>query len=155
MISQTVEYALRAMTYLAGLEPGATASSAVIAQSTRVPQGYLSKVLRDLVVAELISSQRGPNGGFSLARAPGLIYVLEIVSAVDPIPRIRRCPLGNPQHKALCPLHRRLDDALAEIESGFSKTSLTDLVDSNSRAKQCQHLTPGSADSTRSDAAKK
>ena len=58
MISQTTEYALRAMVHLAALEPGVTINSETLAARTKVPQGYLSKVLRDLVVAELITSQR-------------------------------------------------------------------------------------------------
>lgn len=142
MISQTIEYALRAMAHLATLEEGRAVNSETIAEHTQVPRGYLSKVLRDLVVAGLVASQRGPNGGFALARAASEISILDVVNAVDPIARITECPLGNPAHVQLCPLHRRLDDALQTIEQQFRETSLEDLQKSNSRATVCRELGP-------------
>jgi Rrf2 family protein len=134
MLSQTTEYALRAMTFLASTEPGAAFNSESIAERTQVPKGYLSKILRDLVVAELVVSQRGPNGGFSLARPPNKISMLDVVNAVDPIPRIKKCPLGNPAHVQLCPLHRRIDDAVGMIEREFTRTSLAEVLETNAKA---------------------
>jgi Rrf2 family protein len=128
MISQTIEYALRAMTYLATVQGDAAASSGVIAEQTQVPRGYLSKVLRDLVIAGLVTSQRGPNGGFTLARAPGTISILDVVNAVDPLERITRCPLGNPDHLELCPLHKSLDQAMDTVERQFRTTTLAALL---------------------------
>lgn len=129
MLSQTSEYALRAMVHLAALEDGGSMNSETIAARTKVPQGYLSKVLRDLVVANLIASQRGPNGGFALARPASQISMLEVVNAVDPLMRIRKCPLGNPEHLKLCPLHQRIDAAIAQIEGEFSRTSLAEVLE--------------------------
>lgn len=146
MLSQTVEYALRAMTHLASLPEGQAANSETIADHTRVPKGYLSKVLRDLVIAELITSQRGPNGGFTLARAPGDVSILDVVNAVDPIKRITKCPLGNPAHINLCPLHKKLDQSIASIERDFASTSLTELVATSAQTRgQCGHLTAPAA----------
>jgi len=142
MLSQTVEYALRAMTHLAALDPDASVNSETIAQRTKVPQGYLSKILRDMVVAELVVSQRGPNGGFSLARPPEAITMLDVVNAVDGIPRIRKCPLGNPAHLKLCPLHQRIDDAFDQIEKQFRSTTLAEVLTTELRAAgQCRSLT--------------
>jgi Rrf2 family protein len=129
MFSQTVEYALRAMMYLASTE-GAAQTSERIAAETRVPPGYICKVMRDLVRARLVTSFRGPGGGFMLTGTPDKISILDVVSAVDPIRRIHRCPLDNPEHADLCPLHRRLDDALASIESSFRQTTLKEVLDS-------------------------
>lgn len=141
MISQTVEYALRAMIHLAALPPGTAQNSETIASATKVPKGYLSKILRDLVVAELINSQRGPSGGFTLASKPSDVSILDVVNAVDPIDRFKKCPLGNPAHVQLCPLHRRLDDALAMVEREFDRTSLAEVLESASRVKgACQSL---------------
>lgn len=153
MLSQTIEYALRAMTYLSNLEPNASANSETIATRTQVPQGYLSKILRDMVVADLIRSQRGPNGGFALARGPSQITILDVVNAVDPIDRIRKCPLGNPAHIDLCPLHRRLDDALAMIEREFKRTTLAEVLETNTKsAGQCRSLVAPAVRRTRDDA---
>ncbi|MBL8762753.1 MAG: Rrf2 family transcriptional regulator [Phycisphaerae bacterium] len=141
MLSQTIEYALRAMTFLASTDAGASLNSEAIAERTQVPKGYLSKILRDLVVAELIVSRRGPNGGFALGRSPGRISMLDVVNAVDPIPRIKKCPLGNPAHIQLCPLHRRLDDAIATIERDFEQTTLAEVIESSAKVGgQCRTL---------------
>lgn len=143
MISQTIEYALRAMSFLASLEQDVSVNSESIATHTKVPQSYLSKILRDLVVAELVKSQRGPNGGFCLSSPPSKVSILAIINAVDPIQRIRRCPLGNPCHVELCPLHQRLDDALAMIEKNFAATSLAEILDSTHKSSsQCKGVSP-------------
>ena len=141
MLSLTVEYALRAMTNLASLPPGEAANSESIAAQTKVPHGYLSKVLRSLTVAELIVSRRGPNGGFTLALAPSRISMLDVVNAVEPLKRITKCPLGNPGHLALCPLHSRLDNAIALIEREFAETSLAEVIATAGKASaQCRTL---------------
>lgn len=139
MLSQTVEYALRAMSHLASLR-GRSSTCEVIAQATRVPPGYLAKVLRDLVSARLVNSFRGPGGGFVLAREAASISVLDIVNAVDPIHRIECCPLDNPLHAGLCPLHRCLDDAMGQIESMFRRTTLGAVIDGSGAAGDCRSL---------------
>ncbi len=138
MLSQTVEYALRAMSHLASLH-GQASTCDLISQATLVPRGYLAKVLRGLVSARLVRSHRGPHGGFVLAREADAISVLDIVNAVDPIQRIERCPLNNPVRVALCPLHRCLDDAMAQIEATFRRTTLGTVYD-ESCGGSCQSL---------------
>lgn len=141
MLSLTVEYALRAMTHLASLDVDSAVNSESIADRTRVPKRYLSKILRDLVVAELVRSQRGPSGGFTLARPATKISILDVISAVDPISRIRKCPLGNPAHLDLCPLHRRLDDAIGMVERKFEQTTLAEVLETSTQAgTQCRGL---------------
>lgn len=128
MFSQTAQYALRAMAYLAGLREDA-ANSERISSEMQIPKPFLSKILSDLAKAKLVVARRGPSGGFVLGRAPAAISILDVLNAVDPIERIHECPLGNPNHKTLCPLHRRLDNAMALVEQSFSGTTLCELVD--------------------------
>jgi Rrf2 family protein len=128
MFSQTVEYALRATVYLAYQAP-APQTTDEIAEATRVPKAYLSKVLQSLVRAGLVHSQRGLGGGMTLARTPAELTILEVVNAVEPIQRIRTCPLGLASHGVrLCPLHRRLDNALATVEQAFGQTTLAEVL---------------------------
>jgi Rrf2 family protein len=127
MFSQTVEYALRAMMHLASLD-GTPETSERIAAETKVPPGYLCKVMRDLVRARLVESYRGRGGGFVLAARPADITILDVVGAVDPIRRIHKCPMDKPEHAKLCPLHQRLDEALASVESSFRKTTLAEVL---------------------------
>lgn len=56
---------------------------------------------------------------------PGELTILEAVNAVEPIQRLKTCPLGLVSHGArLCPLHRRIDNALALVEEAFGGTTL-------------------------------
>jgi len=127
MFSQTVEYALRAIVYLAGEEEGRTTHQ--IAEVTKVPSAYLAKVLQNLNHAGLVRSQRGLYGGFSLCKSPADLTIWEVVQAVEPIKRIKTCPLELESHKTrLCPLHKKLDDALAAIEKAFVETSIADIL---------------------------
>lgn len=128
MFSQTVEYALRAMMFLAS-RGGVPVTSECIAANTRVPAGYISKVMRDLVIGELVASFRGPHGGFVLTAKPEAITMFDVVDAVDPFRRIHKCPIDNPNHTELCPLHRRLDDAMAEIERSFRAVTLAQMLE--------------------------
>jgi Rrf2 family protein len=128
MFSQTVEYALRAVVYLASQAP-APRTTEEIARATKVPQAYLSKVLQNLVEKGIVRSQRGVGGGIALAKEPDELTILEVVNAVDPIKRITTCPLDLAAHGVrLCPLHRRVDNALAAVEKAFRSTTLAELL---------------------------
>lgn len=138
MISQTAEYALRAVVFLAGQDTPQTTQQ--IAATTRVPGGYLSKVMQALSRAGLVHSQRGLHGGFTLAVPPKQLTVWAVVEAVDPIQRIRVCPLGLKSHGVnLCPMHRRLDDALAGVEKAFKASTVAELLaDPNPSKPLCE-----------------
>lgn len=128
MFSQTVEYALRAVAHLADRAPEARTTEQ-IAGATRVPKAYLSKVLQALVRGGVVRSQRGLGGGMTLLKSPRELTILEVVDAVDPIRRIKTCPLGLKTHgMRLCPLHRRLDDAMASVEDAFRGTTLAEVL---------------------------
>jgi len=127
MLSKTAEYALRVIAHLAKHSPP-HAKVHAIADATKVPPGYAAKILQDLTRLGLVRSQRGPTGGFVLARDPSEITLLQVINAVDPIQRITSCPLGNRDHAhQLCRLHRTLDDALASVERRLGDTTLADL----------------------------
>ncbi|MCC6511330.1 MAG: Rrf2 family transcriptional regulator [Pirellulaceae bacterium] len=125
MISQTAEYALRAMVFLADQTQPKT--NEAIAQVTQVPTGYLAKVMQSLSRARLVNAQRGLHGGFSLASPANTITVLTVINAVDPIRRFHECPLGL-HGINLCPLHRSLDDAAQAVERTFGDTTVADLI---------------------------
>ncbi len=128
MISQTAQYALRAVMYLAA-DPDTPQTARQIARATFVPYSYLSKVLQSLSRAGLVCSQRGLHGGFTLGRAPVALSVYEIIQAVDPMERIVACPLNLSERRdGLCPLHRRLDEAISLVATSFRNTTVADLL---------------------------
>src|SRR5262245_50945638 len=128
MFSQTVDYALRAVVHLAYQAPAACTTEEVAA-TTRVPKAYLSKVLQNLVRSGIVHSQRGTGGGMTLVKDPADLTILEVVTAVEPLGRIQTCPLGLAAHGVrLCPLHKRLDGALAMVEKAFRETTLAEVL---------------------------
>ncbi len=141
-VSQTAEYALRAVVWLAQ-NPGEPQTTQQLAEGTHVSVSYLPKVLQPLGRVGILTSQRGINGGYSLARDPEELTVLEIISCVDPIQRITRCPLRLQTHTGgLCPLHTMLDDAVAETERRFSQTTIAELLRRNTGLKPLCETTP-------------
>lgn len=135
LFSQTSEYALRVIVFLATRvdEPSTIRQ---ISAATKVPEAYLAKVLLSLSRAGLLHSQRGLHGGSVLARSPGEISVYDVIEAVDPIRRIVHCPLGLKAHGAkLCALHKRLDEALGLVEKAFRESSISDLLADNNPSK--------------------
>ena len=128
MFSQTVEYALRTIVWLAS-QGGAPRTIRQIAEATKIPPGYLAKVLQNLGRHHLVKARRGINGGYVLAVPPEGLSVLDVITAIDPIQKIERCPLGLGAHGAtLCPLHQRLDDAVGLIEKRLGETKISDLL---------------------------
>ena len=128
MISQTAEYALRAVVVL-GSQPGRPLTTQEIARVSRVPGGYLSKVLQALGKGGLVEARRGLRGGYVLNRPLDRLTVYDVVNAVDPLKRIHHCPLRLSAHaQRLCSLHQRLDDAVAMLETYFKQTTIASLL---------------------------
>ena len=124
MISQTAEYALRAIVALAqSSEKPHTASE--IAQLTKVPEHYLSKVLHALAKAEVVNSQRGLHGGYVLAHPSDSLPLLTVINAVDPIKHIESCPLKLETHgRHLCPLHKKVNASITLMENLFEDATI-------------------------------
>ena len=129
MFSQTVEYALRAVVYLAQHQGDGAVGNRTIAEATQVPTSYLSKVLHDLAAAHILVSRRGVGGGFQLRPTPDEITVLDVVNAVDPLQRIQGCPLSLASHcEQLCPMHARLDEALETMEKTLAESTIREMM---------------------------
>lgn len=128
MFSHTVEYALRTVVFLADGAPNSFTTEQ-IAATTLVPKAYLSKVIQGLCGAGILISKRGAGGGVCLAKKPDQLTILDVVNAVEPIMRIKHCPLGLKSHGVnLCPLHKKMDQALASVELAFRSTTLADVL---------------------------
>ena len=135
MFSQTVEYILRVVVFLAS-QRGSATTTQQISDATQVPVGYLAKIMQRLVKASIVSSQRGRNGGFLLHQRAYALTLLDIIQQLEPIVRIQACPLSNPEHKVgLCPLHSRLDQAIAAVEATLGESTIQNLM---VQLKSCQ-----------------
>ncbi len=129
-ITRQADYALRAMLYLAQLEPAQRAATSQIAEEQHIPPSFLAKIISQLSIAGLIHTSRGARGGVSLARQPEEISILEVVEAIDgPIslnectqnPSV--CPFGE-----TCPLHSLWCETQAELVQRLRSTSFAQFV---------------------------
>lgn len=128
VISQTVEYALRAVVDLS-YHFGESRTTQEIARATKVPPDYLAKILKDLSRHGVVRGRRGLGGGFTLTRDPKQMSIYEVIAAVDPPQRIMSCPLKLDAHRdRLCPLHQKLDSAMAIAEEAFRSTTIADVT---------------------------
>jgi len=82
-ITRQADYAVRAIYYLSGLEPGNRASTSHIAKEQNIPPSFLAKIISQLSVAGLLHTSRGARGGVSLAQDPREITMLDVIEAID------------------------------------------------------------------------
>ncbi len=121
-VSQRLDYALRALVFLAGRAPGRYASGSEIASHLGVPQRVVEQQLSELARAHILDSKRGSGGGHSLSRAPTQISVADVVRAIDghilDVPRVT----GS----ATSEFWARSADALGLYLEGVTIASLAD-----------------------------
>jgi Rrf2 family protein len=128
LFSQTTEYALRAMAWLA-LSPDGLVPTITLAEQTNVPVHYLAKVLQQLSGAGLVVGRRGVRGGYRLARSAEAISMLDVVRAAGDVKRITAGPAGPADDgTVLGPLHRMMDDTSKVVMDLLHDKTLQDLV---------------------------
>jgi Rrf2 family protein len=122
-ITRQADYAVRAVHYLAQLEPDQRAATSTIAQEQHIPPSFLAKIVSQLSVAGLLQTSRGARGGVSLARPPEEISLLDVVEAIDGPILLNECvgdsgsscTYGNdcPMRPVWCEAQAELVDRLA------------------------------------------
>jgi Rrf2 family protein len=134
MISQTAEYALRAVVCLAQ-NPEKPLTNVEIARLTKVPEHYLSKVLHALVKGGIVRSQRGLHGVYILTQAIDQLPLLDIINTVDPMRQIESCPLKLGAHGTnLCALHKRINHSMKLMEEVFKNSTVQTILDERSES---------------------
>jgi len=136
VLSQTAEYALRAVLTIAEEPGGAPVGASRLATVLRIPQNYLSKTLHQLARAGVLESTRGKLGGFQLARPAARIPLLDIVSPFDDVTGRRTCLMGRTvcsDHNA-CAAHARWKEVAERTAQFFSETTVADLIHPRSGA---------------------
>jgi len=129
VIRRNTDYALRALVYLA-MEPQAVRTAAEISSSQDIPLEFLQKVLQKCVRAGLVISHRGPQGGFSLAKDPREVTVLDVVEIVQGPLTMNQCFVGAKGclRAETCPLKGRWSKIEADVSQFLRGVTLYDLV---------------------------
>ena len=131
-ISDAANLAIHAMAHIARSRDGANQSVGEIAAHQGVSEAHLSKVMQRLVKVKLLTSRRGPGGGFLLGREADKISLLEILEAMDGPMSDCKCLLGR--KKCLfggCALGALLTHVNHQVRVFMASRSLTDLTGSS------------------------
>jgi Rrf2 family protein len=128
-LSRASSYALHALVFMAAQKHNRPVQSHIVARARGIPERFLLKVLKPLVSARVLSSVKGPNGGYRLARPPSAVSMLEIVEAVDG-PIRGQAPLSEEEGDS--PLDRKLEaickQAGEQIRRLLEKIPLSELA---------------------------
>lgn len=129
-ITRQADYALRAMIYLAKMEPTQRAATSQIADVQHIPPSFLAKIISQLSIAGLIHTSRGARGGVTLARAPEDISILEVVEAIDGPIALNECTSvsGTCQFGDDCPMRPIWCDTQDELISKLRSTTFAQVL---------------------------
>src|SRR5262245_13005641 len=130
-LPQTAEYGLRAMAQMASLGAGTSVRTKDLAEQAQIPMHYLSKIMRKLVAAGLLESEKGHGGGFRFARPLRRIRFVDVLSAVGFDVEPNRCAFGFGQCnlKNPCLLHPAFSELNAAFRQWATKITLQDVAD--------------------------
>lgn len=140
MLSSTSKYALRAVIYLALIE-GEQGKTGIrkISRDLEIPSPFLGKILQTLARHKILSSTKGPNGGFGLGRPANEILLMDIIEVIDGRDMFSKCVIGVKYCHELenpCALHSRYAHHREEIKKLFETVSIEDLVNDVKKGKQ-------------------
>ena len=131
MISNKCKYALRAVLYLA-VESSISKKirKDVLAEELEIPMPYLAKILQELVPKNVISSSKGPNGGFYLTEENLNAPVISVIEAIDGLSYFEQCGLGlkNCSDGNPCPIHLEFKQVRDRLKAVFSNKSIQKLA---------------------------
>jgi Rrf2 family protein len=136
--STATKYAIRAVCYLAHLGPGARAQAREISEELSIPQAFLSKILQELSKKGILSSAKGPSGGFQLNCSPTETSLYSLVQAVEgPLPE-GECLLGLSlcSDETKCPIHDTWREICDSFRERMMAISLMDVVEADQLKKE-------------------
>ncbi len=125
-------YAVTAMLDLALHKNQGPISLADISQRQAISLSYLEQLFAKLRKGSLVSSVRGPGGGYELERKSETIYIAEIIDAVNESVDTTKCQgAGDCQGGEICLTHHLWEDLSEQIHAFLEGISLADLVAKN------------------------
>jgi len=144
-LTRAADYAVRVMIFLAALPPAGRASLPSIVEATGAPDSFLSKVLQGLTRVQLITSRRGPTGGFEITPIGRRASMRDVVEAVDGPISLNVClsERRSCQRKSWCPAHPvwvRAQEALLGV---LSTAMIAELASGDANIPALAHIKTG------------
>ncbi|CAN5656845.1 RrF2 family transcriptional regulator [soil metagenome] len=136
MLNQSADHALRAVLFMAQQQGAGSCNADLIAGAIGVPRNYLGKVLHTLAQAGVLSSCRGPRGGFRLAVDPEVLTLATVVEPFQRMPERRTCLLGRGQcdPAAPCDSHRQWQGVAGQVTAFFNSTTIARMLNGGGSA---------------------
>jgi len=143
MLSNTSKYAIRAVIYLA-LNAGEEKKIGIkqISKDLNIPTPFLGKILQTLAKHKLLSSTKGPHGGFGLGRSANQIFLIDIVDIIDGQDIFNKCliRLDDCNEKEPCSMHNKYVEIRKSLHSLFQEQKISELIDEIKQGKQKVNL---------------
>lgn len=135
MLSSTCKYGIRAVTYIASKsKDNKKIGIKQISRDLDLPTPFLAKILQMLAKQKILSSTKGPHGGFSLLKDPKSVTLYDIVFTIDGSDPFDNCIIHNcscnsvDDEKLSCPLHKDYARIRTSLVKLFSKRTIYSLV---------------------------
>ncbi|RUT78857.1 RrF2 family transcriptional regulator [Ancylomarina longa] len=143
MLSNTCKYAIRSVIYLSiNANDGNKIGIKKIAEDLEIPTPFLGKILQSLARQKLLTSTKGPHGGFGMGKKPEEITLMNIVEIVDGMDMFENCLIGmrpcktgtNNQHP--CPVHNQFSSIRQSIYDLFNGKTIGQLITEMENTKE-------------------
>ena len=135
MLSSSCKYGIRAVTYIASKSKNKEkVGLKQISEDLKLPTPFLAKILQLLAKQKILSSTKGPHGGFSLLKDAKDITIMDIIITIDGRDLFDNCLLHNTtckcvmENKMACPLHVEYAGIRNKVIQMFSKNNIENLV---------------------------
>jgi len=135
MLSNTCQYAVRAVIYLAINAKDKKIGIKQISRDLDIPSPFLGKILQTLAKHKLLFSTKGPHGGFALGKNADVITIFDIVEVIDGLDIFNNCLFGlsvcknDETLRNICPIHPASGPIREELLGLFKKQRIKDLAE--------------------------
>ena len=132
-ITQEADYGLRVVIYLCKLGYGEKVESKVISEKEGIPLRFLLKLLRKLILVDILRSYRGVKGGYAINKLPEKITLKDVIEAIDGPVCVNRCVIEptfcNLNKTAVCVVHRAMTKVQKKLNAELESINFKQLVD--------------------------
>ena len=139
MLSNTSKYAIRALIYLALFASNEKkAGIKEISKNLDIPTPFLGKILQMLAKHNLLSSTKGPHGGFSLYKPAMDISIMEIIEIIDGSDSFDTCVIRTSKcdNDAPCSMHEKIGPLRMEMKKIYETETVADLASEFRQGKE-------------------
>lgn len=129
-LSNTSQYAIRILAYIADKKDSELINATEVAKTLDISYKFLTKIMTELVKADLVESIRGRNGGFKLKKSSSEIMVNDILNLFNDSIKDEQCILGIGfcNRMCKCALHDQWKEPKYLMQKMFQESSLKDIA---------------------------